>query len=36
MTMTDGDAHRKSKAIYWFLNEDDWIGLEEYLWDKSQ
>jgi hypothetical protein len=36
ITMLDADNHRKNKGIYWFLNEDDWIGLEEYLWDRAQ
>jgi len=29
-------ALRKDPGIYWFLNEGDWIGLEEHLWDKPQ
>ena len=25
----------KKDSITWFLNEKDWIGLEEFLWDKN-
>ncbi len=34
--MIESSPNRRNKGMYWFLNEDDWIGLEEYLWGRPQ